>query len=125
MWNIGVMLYVMYQGEYPFTGYTDEDIINEINNKPNLWKPVWREGIGECAKNFIMLLFDSNPYKRASKANVINDPYILQHQTPSEIVGSNRALVGNMLAVLKIFANECFVKALISYLSGKNYLKKA
>ncbi len=124
MWNIGVILYVLYQGEYPFDGFSDEDIISEIINKPNMWKPIWKEGIGQSAKNFMMLLFDSNPYRRCNKANIINDPYILQHQTPSEIVGSNRALVNNLKPILKIFANECFIKALITYLSSKNYMNK-
>jgi len=40
MWNLGVILYVLYQGEYPFNGFYDEEIIADIINKPNnMWKP--------------------------------------------------------------------------------------
>lgn len=49
MWNLGVILYVLYMGEYPFTGYSDDDIITEIINKPFLWKPAWKDGMSEKA----------------------------------------------------------------------------
>lgn len=124
MWNLGVILYVLYQGDYPFTGFTDDDIITEIINKPNMWRPQWKDGIGEHAKNFILTLLDSNPYRRVNKAVIINDPYILQHQTPSEVVGSNRALISNLKNILKIYARECFIEAVVTYLGFKNFLKK-
>jgi serine/threonine protein kinase len=79
LWNLGVILYVLYMGEYPFSGFSDDDIITEIINKPNLWKPMWKDGISEHAKNFILLLLDSNPFKRTDKPSLLNDPYILQH----------------------------------------------
>lgn len=47
MWNLGVIMYVLYQGEYPFSGFSDEDIINEITNKPNYWRPQWKEGTSQ------------------------------------------------------------------------------
>lgn len=79
MWNLGVMLYILYQGEYPFQGYSDEETISQIINKPNNWKPDWKAGINQHAKNFILQLLDSNPFKRLEKGIILNDPYILQH----------------------------------------------
>lgn len=77
MWNIGVMLYVLYQGEYPFRGFTDDDIITEIINKPNNWKPAWKNGINKHARDFILLLLDSNPFKRIDKGLILNEPYLM------------------------------------------------
>jgi serine/threonine protein kinase len=78
LWNLGVILYVLYQGEYPFNGFTDREVITEIVNKPNLWKPFWKEGVNDLVKNFLLILLDSNAYKRTDKAMILNDPYILQ-----------------------------------------------
>jgi hypothetical protein len=33
--------------------------------------------VGALAKDFILLLLDSNPYKRADKGTLLNDPYVL------------------------------------------------
>lgn len=123
MWNLGVILYVLYQGEYPFTGFSDDDIINEIINKPNMWKPSWKEGINEKAKEFMLLLLDSNPFKK-DKALILNDPYILQQMTPAEVICSNRALMQNLKAVYKIYSYEFFVEAVVTYLGVKNYNRK-
>ncbi|CDW88098.1 protein kinase domain containing protein [Stylonychia lemnae] len=123
LWNIGVILYVLYQGEYPFNGFSDEDVITEIIYKPNIWKPQWKDGIGQHAKDFILLLLDSNPYKK-DKGVILNDPYILQHQTPSEIVSSNRVLSKNIQAIYEIHAKEFFIEAVITYLGVKNFFKK-
>ena len=124
MWNLGVILYVLYQGEYPFNGFYDEEIIADIINKPNnMWKPQWKDGIGEHAKNFICLLLDSNPYIK-DKGAILNNPYILQHQPPSEIVSSNRVLIKNVPNIFAIYTNEFFIESLITYLGVKNFFKK-
>ncbi len=56
LWNVGIILYTFYQGEFPFIGETDEEIIDLIVNRPNNWMPQWREGISDSMKNFIMML---------------------------------------------------------------------
>lgn len=38
VWNIGVILYILYQGDYPFCGNSDEDILNKICALDN-WNP--------------------------------------------------------------------------------------
>lgn len=125
LWNLGVILYVLYQGEYPFNGFSDKDIISEIVNKPNVWRPSWKEGINEQVKNFLLILLDSSPYKRADKASILNDPYILLHQTPKDMLGSKRVLINNVPLVFNIYAKESFVEALFTYLGTKNYLQRA
>ena len=72
-----------------------------------------------------MLLLDSNPYKRTDKATILNDPYILLHQTPKDMLGSKRVLINNVPFVYNIYAEETFVEALFTYLGTKNYLSKA
>lgn len=72
---MGVILYVLYQGEYPFSGFSDEDIFHDIASKPNYWKPEWKEGISQQARNFIALLLDPAPHTK-EKALLLNDPYI-------------------------------------------------
>ena len=77
VWNLGVILYVLYQGEFPFPGFSDEDIITSIISKPNNWGPQWREGLADIVKNFIMMCLDSDPFKRIDKIQFVNNDYIL------------------------------------------------
>ena len=77
IWNLGVMLFVFYQADFPFSGFTDEEIITNIITKPNNWTPSWREGISDKLKDFIILCLDSDPFKRIDKILFINHPYVL------------------------------------------------
>ena len=82
LWNVGIILYTFYQGEFPFKGETDEEIIDLIVNRPNNWMPQWREGISESMKNFIMMCLEADPFKRGDKLQYINHPYIMQNSPP-------------------------------------------
>jgi|LauGreDrversion4_2_1035121.scaffolds.fasta_scaffold46962_1 serine/threonine protein kinase len=77
LWNVGIILYTFYQGEFPFKGETDEQIIDLIVNRPNNWMPLWREGTSEQMKNFIMMCLEADPFKRGDKLQYINHPYIM------------------------------------------------
>lgn len=82
LWNVGIILYTFYQGEFPFKGQTDEETIDLIVNRPNNWMPQWREGISESMKNFIMMSLEADPFKRVDKLQYINHPYIMQNSSP-------------------------------------------
>lgn len=82
IWNMGVFVYTLYQGEFPFEGETDDQVITNIISRPNNWAPIWREGLFDSLKSFIMMCLECDPYKRVDKVQYMNHPYILQHHTP-------------------------------------------
>lgn len=86
LWNVGIILYAFYHADFPFTADTDDDIIQQIITRNNSWTPVWREGIFDSLKSFIMMCVEADPYKRGDKLQYINHPYILQNHTPQELV---------------------------------------
>ena len=45
IWNVGVITYAFYQGDFPFMGDQDSDIISAIIQRPNNWTPAWKEGV--------------------------------------------------------------------------------
>ena len=45
IWNVGVITYAFYQGDFPFRGEQDSDIISAIIQRPNNWTPAWKEGV--------------------------------------------------------------------------------
>lgn len=124
MWNLGVMLYTFYQGEFPFMGNTDEEIIAAIISRPNNWSPNWREGICDILKDFILLCLEADPFKRSDKIQFINHAYILQNHTPQEIVMHNRILVQSYQRIYEIYAHECFVDSLLTYFTQKMLIRK-
>ena len=125
VWNLGVLLYALYQGEFPFPGETDEEIIQKIITKPNNWTPKWKEGLPEIVQSFIMMCLEADPFKRIDKIQFFNHPYILQNFTPPEIVLHGRLLVSNYQKVFEIYSSEQFVEAILSYyLSGINIKKQ-
>jgi serine/threonine protein kinase len=80
LWNMGIILYTFYHGEFPFKGNSDEEIIENIINRPPNWTPEFRDGLSEQLRNFIMMCFEYDPYKRGDKLPYINHPFILLNQ---------------------------------------------
>jgi hypothetical protein len=74
---LGVIVYAFYHADFPFTGETDDEIVQNIITRNNNWTPAWREGIFDTLKSFIMLCMDADPYKRGDKLQYVNHPYIL------------------------------------------------
>lgn len=82
LWNVGVIIFTLYQGEFPFPGESDDKIIQSIISRPNNWTPVWRDGLFDSLKTFVMLCLESDPYLRVDKVQYMNHSYIMQHHTP-------------------------------------------
>jgi len=74
LWNVGIILYTFYQGEFPFKGETDEQIIDLIVNRPNNWMPLWREGTSEQMKNFIMMCLKQTLSREETNFNILIIP---------------------------------------------------
>ena len=117
IWSLGTILYTLYQGEYPFQGKNDEEIVQTIITKPNNWKPNWREGLGEVTRSFILKMLEPNYIKRHDKSALLNDPFALQQFTVQQVIGDNRVLVQNIPQIYEIYAQECFIEDFLSYLS--------
>jgi serine/threonine protein kinase len=124
LWNLGVILFALYQGEFPFPGSSDDKIVSSIISRPNNWTPNWRDGISESLKSFVMMCMESDSYLRLDKIQYMNHTYIMQHHTPQEVVAHNRVLVSNLQRIYEIHAREQFVEAILPYYAFQVALKK-
>ena len=76
MWAIGVVLYNMLSRKQPFSGETEEIIVNKvINDEINFSYNCWNS-ISKDVKNLIKLLLSKNPEERPSPFEAKNHPYI-------------------------------------------------
>lgn len=65
IWGVGILCYLLLSGTLPFKGPAKTDVIRAIIEQPvSFDEPVWRS-ISAEAKDFIKLLLERNPLKRA------------------------------------------------------------
>jgi len=72
MWSLGVILYVMLSGRYPFNGKNLENEI--INNSHSFPKNVWGKFSPQCTY-FIDRLLNKDPSKRLTADEAFKHPW--------------------------------------------------
>jgi len=66
MWALGVLTYILFAGNYPFLGETDDEIVNQILHRKELYlHPRWRKFSIE-SKKLVQGLLTKDPSKRWS-----------------------------------------------------------
>jgi len=69
IWSLGILLYVMLQGVFPFTNVRDV-----LNHK---WKPIYR-GISIMAQDLIEKMLNFSPLGRPSTVELLQHPWLLE-----------------------------------------------
>jgi len=83
MWSLGVTVYLLLSGEFPFHGTTQSQISGKIKSCDyNFPKAKW-DHISGHAKDFIRKLLVANPAKRMSAAESLQHPWMQQLATSS------------------------------------------
>ena len=73
IWSLGVLLYAMLFGNFPFKSKKEEELF-ELINKAKLNFPDNIE-ISDEAKNLLFKIIVINPIKRVSLEDILNDPW--------------------------------------------------
>ena len=70
-WALGVMVYIMLSGKYPFTGKTRAQIIAKITSSEPDYSVFDQYRLRVKIKNFIKRCLDKNPATRASTQQLL------------------------------------------------------
>lgn len=79
MWAMGILLYTMLSGTYPFIANTERDLHNKI--KKGLY--TFKNQISPDAKSLISKLLQVAPEKRCTAVDLKSDPWLLEDESTS------------------------------------------
>ena len=80
MWSLGVLLYAMLCGCFPFKGFNDRDLYRKIA-RGIFTIPDW---VNKDAKRLIIKLLQVDPKKRLGAASVLKDPFLVNEISAQE-----------------------------------------
>eukprot|EP00923_Selenidium_pygospionis_P047543 GHVN01082087.1.p1 GENE.GHVN01082087.1~~GHVN01082087.1.p1 ORF type:complete len:469 (-),score=59.30 GHVN01082087.1:278-1474(-) len=83
IWSMGVIVYMLLSGTYPFIGETDVETIKKIKNGNFSFPGVRWAGISEEAKAFISHLLVKDPSRRPEAIETLNHPWLSRRMTLS------------------------------------------
>jgi serine/threonine protein kinase len=72
MWALGILLFAMLAGQFPFRGQSESELYNKIQRA----QIKWPETISREAKQIITKLVEPNTHKRYTAANLMNENWI-------------------------------------------------
>jgi serine/threonine protein kinase len=72
MWSLGVLFYVMLQGNYPFRAKTEEELFEKIRRGKFTYI---YDNISDKSKELIEALLKVNPYERLTVNDVLSERY--------------------------------------------------
>lgn len=73
MWSLGVILYMLVIGDYPFYANNEKDLQNKICTQT----PTFDKELTQEIKDLILLLLVKDPVKRIRATEVLQHPWIL------------------------------------------------
>ena len=76
MWSLGVMVYLMLSGGYPYKMEAEEVFLKRVKTQNlDFSKGIWGKISDQCV-DFIRKLLNPNPQKRLSAARAIKHPWL-------------------------------------------------
>lgn len=76
IWALGVMVFFMLTGKYPFEGKSTPKVVDEILNKNINWKSKELSSLSQEAIDFLKKLLERNEKKRLTACQALNHPWV-------------------------------------------------
>lgn len=76
IWALGVMVFFMLTGKYPFEGKNTPKVVDEILNKDINWTSKEFSSLSQEAVDFLKRLLERNEKKRLTACQALNHPWI-------------------------------------------------
>lgn len=75
VWSVGVILYVMLTGYFPYNGKTNHDVFEQIKQKTYNFKHLHESKCSQLAKDLVAKLLNKNESKRLSVEEALHHPW--------------------------------------------------
>lgn len=72
IWALGVLLFALLCGKFPFKGSNDKELYNAIRFN----ELVFPDHVSQSARAFISQLFHKEPDKRMTARQILKDPFM-------------------------------------------------
>jgi MAP/microtubule affinity-regulating kinase len=79
IWATGILTYAMLCGQFPFKGTSDKDLYRKISR--GLYNPP--DHLSRESKNFLSKMLVVDPARRATAAQLLEDPFLSKCQLPN------------------------------------------
>lgn len=76
MWSLGVITYTLLCGYSPFRSENLQDLIEECSNAKVIFHERYWKDVSDDAKQFINMLLQANPDRRATSAEALQHPWL-------------------------------------------------
>jgi calcium-dependent protein kinase len=84
-WSIGVILYVMMTGTYPFNGKDQNEVFDKIKKGVYDMKLLEQQNVSEEVKDLIKKLLVIDPNKRLGLLDALQHPWIVKHKQNTDL----------------------------------------
>ena len=85
IWSCGVILYILLCGYPPFSGKTDDKIMEKVAKGHYDFNSEEWDNVSKEAKNFIKRMLEFEPVKRANALDCLNDFWIKKYSGKQEV----------------------------------------
>eukprot|EP00931_Biecheleriopsis_adriatica_P064764 TRINITY_DN3946_c0_g1_i2.p1 TRINITY_DN3946_c0_g1~~TRINITY_DN3946_c0_g1_i2.p1 ORF type:complete len:552 (+),score=85.30 TRINITY_DN3946_c0_g1_i2:112-1767(+) len=82
VWAIGVLVYLLLFGQYPYRSKVKKELLQEILSKEPSWK---RKGVTDISIDFIQMLLSVDPAQRATCEEALQHPFMGKREEAAEV----------------------------------------
>ncbi|CAK64108.1 unnamed protein product (macronuclear) [Paramecium tetraurelia] len=111
VWSCGIILYILLCGYPPFTGKTEEEIMQKVCEGELIFEQEDWEMISTEVKDLIRNMLQVDPNKRYSAQEALSDPWIKKNQQSTKV---NKTALQNLQ---KFQAQSVFTQAVLAYIA--------
>jgi len=112
MWTVGVIVFIMLGGYYPFRAKKEADILKKIRYGEFKFHSKYWKGISDDAKDMVKQMLEVNPDERITAADALSSPWIHSEEKLTADLSNNMTELSEELGKRSLKGTAQMVMAL-------------